>query len=282
MKCLLVDDEPGIREGLAMLLRRRGYEVVTAADCASASASLRAESFDVVVTDWRLPDGTAGTFAGACACPVLAVSGHPDEVDRSGAIRDAIAKPVRPDALLTKIGELVSSSGPPLEELALSRDVQAVVDDLLTQLPADADVSCHDDGTFVVVRVALADGRVPEVVVRGGDARVVGSGTSRALELRLCRDGRPDVDLPVVPIDATWPEHDAFGLDCQDTVADRDTFARWCAAVAERNAAGGRICLLNVPARLDSTTAGWGTTHDMPMRARVGPRLPAELTELWS
>ena len=50
MKCLLVDDEPGIREGLAMLLRRRGFEVTTAGDCAAAAAALDAQNFDVVVT----------------------------------------------------------------------------------------------------------------------------------------------------------------------------------------------------------------------------------------
>ncbi|MGC6489336.1 MAG: response regulator transcription factor [Planctomycetota bacterium] len=282
MRCLLVDDEPGIREGLAMLLRRRGYEVETAADCAGAAAALRAQAFDVVVTDWRLPDGTAGGFAAGCDCPVLAVSGHPEEVDRSGAIRDAIAKPVRPDALLARIGALLAPPVEDDEETALCRDVQVVVDDLLAQLPEDAEVSCHDDGTFVVFRATLPDGAPPAVTARGGDARLVRTETGDALEVRMYRDGRPAADLRVVPVDAAWPTTDAFGLDCQDTVADRDTFARWRAAVAERNAAGGRICLLNVPDRLDSPTPGYGTTHDMPMRARVGPSLPAELTELWS
>lgn len=282
MRCLLVDDEPGIREGLAMLLRRRGYEVVTAADCVGAAAALRAQPFDVVVTDWRLPDGTAGVFATECDCPVLAVSGHPDEVECVGAIRAAIAKPVRPDALLARIGELMASPGGAEAEVALCRDVQVVVDDLLEQLPSGAEVNCHDDGSFVVLRAALDGGSQPQVSPRGGDARVVPTDVGCVLEVRLCRDGRPDVDLPVVSVEGAWPTCDAFGLDCQDTGADRDTFARWCAAVAERNASGGRICLLNVPERLESTTAVWETTHDMPMRARVGPSLPAELTELWS
>ncbi|MFN3243509.1 MAG: response regulator [Planctomycetota bacterium] len=283
MKCLLVDDEPGIREGLAMLLRRRGYEVQTAEDCAGAAAELEAQRFDVVVTDWRLPDGTAVTFAAACDCPVLAVSGHPEEVQQVGAIRDALAKPVRPDRLLQRIAELVDDVERTADaEVALVRDVQQVVDDVLAQLPDGIDVTCHDDGTFVVLRAALPADHTPTVRHLGGDLRVVENGLGRELELRLCRDGRPDPNTPVVAVDAAWPEADAFALDCDGTDASEQTFSNWCAAVAERNAAGGRICLLNVPARLEPITAVWETTHDMPMRERVGPRLSAELAELWS
>ena len=40
-RLLLVDDEPGIREGLAALLRRKGHEVRTAADCAAETPAFR-------------------------------------------------------------------------------------------------------------------------------------------------------------------------------------------------------------------------------------------------
>ena len=282
MKCLLVDDEPGIREGLAMLLRRRGYEVQTAEDCASAAAELAAQRFDIVVTDWRLPDGTAVTFAADCDCPVLAVSGHPEEVEKVGAIRDALAKPVHPNKLLEIVAEMVDDAPAQAEEVAMVRDVQQVVDDVLAQLPRDTEVSCHDDGTFVVLRAALRAGHTPTVRHLGGDLRLVESGADRELELRLCRDGRPDPNTPVAAIDAAWPDADAFALDCDGIDANEDTFSKWCATVAERNAAGGRICLLNVPECLEPITAVWETTHDMPMRERVGPRLSAELAELWS
>ena len=288
MKCLLVDDEPGIREGLAMLLRRRGYEVQTAGDCAAAAAELSAQRFDVVVTDWRLPDGIAATFAETSPCPVVAVSGHPEEVGVAGAIRDVLAKPVRPAQLLERIAAIVDADGASgssadgHDEIELVRDVQVVVDDVLAQLPDDVEVACHDDGTFVVLRATLPDDLTPTVRHLGGDLRLVRDAGRRELELRLCRDGRPDPDVAVVAIGAPWPERDCFALDCDGTDASAETFSNWCAAVAERNAAGGRICLLNVPARLEPITAGQETTHDMPMRERVGPRLSAELTELWS
>ena len=83
MRCLLVDDEPGIREGLAALLRLRGHEVHTAADLAQASALASSHEFDLVLTDWRLPDGTALPLFDQGAAPIVVISGHPEEVASS-------------------------------------------------------------------------------------------------------------------------------------------------------------------------------------------------------
>lgn len=282
MKCLLVDDEPGIREGLAMLLRRRGYEVHTAGDCGAAAAALADQAFDVVVTDWRLPDGTAATFAADCACPVLAVSGHPEEVTQTGAIRDAMAKPVRPNALLEKIADLVGDDASADAEVELTPDVRAVVDDLLAQLPGAVDVTCDDDGTFVVLRARLVDGAPAGVRARGGDLRVRAVAGGSEWELRLCRDGRPAPDMRVVAIEGPWPDGGDFALDCDGAACDAEEFDRRCAEVAGRIAAGGNICLLNVPDRLEPVTTAWEKTLEMPMRTQVGPRLSAEVTELWS
>ena len=286
MRCLLVDDEPGIREGLATLLRRRGFEVHTAGDCAAAAKHLVDQEFDVVVTDWRLPDGVASTFAVESPVPVLAVSGHPEEVERSGAICEVMAKPVRPAQLLDRIAACVDTQADTEESagdaISLARDVQAVLDDVVTQLPSDAEVQCHDDGTFVVLRAKVAGSMKPSIVPRGGDLRFINSGVDYELELRLCRDGRPDMSTPVVGIGDAWPPSGAFAIDCGGTDFEADAFSQWLSSVEERNARGGKICLLNVPERLESTTSVWETTHDMPMRDRVGPRLSAELTELWS
>ena len=51
---LIVDDEKHTREGLRAALEDR-YEVFVAEDAASALALLEAESFDVLLTDFRLP-----------------------------------------------------------------------------------------------------------------------------------------------------------------------------------------------------------------------------------
>jgi CheY-like chemotaxis protein len=53
---LMVDDNPAIREAIARSLVRRGCSVNTAADAAEALASLRRQSFDVIVTDLNMPE----------------------------------------------------------------------------------------------------------------------------------------------------------------------------------------------------------------------------------
>ena len=54
---LLVEDEPDSRETLAILLGRRGAEVVAVGTCAEAMAALRDRIPHVLVSDIALPDG---------------------------------------------------------------------------------------------------------------------------------------------------------------------------------------------------------------------------------
>jgi DNA-binding response OmpR family regulator len=52
---LIVDDESDVRELLSKFLRRRGYEVDTASDGASAIEAIRGKRPDIVLLDIRLP-----------------------------------------------------------------------------------------------------------------------------------------------------------------------------------------------------------------------------------
>ena len=54
---LVVDDEPSARTTLALLLSKRGHHVTQAEGVQAAAKALADESFDVVVTDLRMPDG---------------------------------------------------------------------------------------------------------------------------------------------------------------------------------------------------------------------------------
>ena len=54
-KILIVDDEPGWRELLSYELTPKGYEVVSANNAAEGLACLEQQSFDLVITDVRMP-----------------------------------------------------------------------------------------------------------------------------------------------------------------------------------------------------------------------------------
>ncbi|MEO6597265.1 MAG: response regulator [Planctomycetota bacterium] len=282
MKYLLVDDEPGIREGLAALLRRKGHDVKTAGDCRAAEIALAASHFDVVITDWRLPDGTAARFMAACACPVVAISGHPEEVESLPAPYAVLTKPVAPSRLL----EVLALAAPPPDAVpgdVLPVDVQRVVHAVRELLPASAAVEQLDDGAFVVLRAELHDDSVlPNLEVLGGDLRVLSRGGSVRLEMRLCRDGRPDFDVAVVRPDATWPENAAFAVDFHGTEMSGEQFGGCLDRARSFAAKDRRVHFLNVSDRLRSWATDQGRAHDMPMKEKVGPRLPAVFADLWS
>ena len=285
MKCLLVDDEPGLRDGLAAWLRRQGLEVRTAPDCAGARAALAAgEAFDVVVTDWRLPDGLASSFLAGVGVPVLAVSGHPEEVVRVPAMRAVLGKPTAPRALLAAIHAAAGDppaapAGPAPADLPV--DVHDAIAAFVALLPAGAVPEIADDGTFVAVEATVPPG-TPLPVVPHGDLQRHAHGEAVQWRLRLRRDGRADGDLAVVAPDGRWPAAGTFAIDFHGSRTSPSELLACLDRVAAVLAAGRRVQLLNLPAPLRSVAAGHGTAHVMPMRDAVGPRLPAELTDLWS
>ncbi|MGA3196186.1 MAG: response regulator [Terriglobales bacterium] len=56
-KILVVDDSPSMRKGLGVRLRANGYEVLSAEDAVSATATLVKERPDLVILDLGLPAG---------------------------------------------------------------------------------------------------------------------------------------------------------------------------------------------------------------------------------
>lgn len=281
MRVLLVDDEPGIREGLAALLRRRGHDVRTAGDCDAAAAALADGEFDAVVSDWRLPDGTAARFVAACTCPVIAVSGHPEEVEAFASVREVLTKPVAPTRLLEALAACQSHA--PVDVCELARDVRHVLAAAADCLPPGSATALDDDGTFVTWSTEYrGDGPLARLERLGGDLRVVGPEGNRRIELRLCRDGRPDPGMPRVRPDDAWPDVPELAVDCRGSAISRERFAACLRLAGERLAAGRRVHFLDIPPAFASLASDWEAAHGVPMRDPVGPRLPAVLADLWS
>jgi PAS domain S-box-containing protein len=116
---LLVEDEPGVRNAMRMLLKIEGYRVQTAASADEAMAILKGAdaNVDLIVTDYHLEGGRTGTEVIAAARTMLGdglkailVTG-----DTSSAIRELegdanlriTSKPINSDELLDLVRTLL-------------------------------------------------------------------------------------------------------------------------------------------------------------------------------
>lgn len=118
---LVVDDEPSIRNMAAAILARHGYRVLTAADGAEGISLFapRAREIRVVVTDLNMPNLDGAAFAAVVqrlnpTVKILAVSGLGQESQTrpsTPSFADAfLVKPFRPEALITTVYDLLSST----------------------------------------------------------------------------------------------------------------------------------------------------------------------------
>ncbi|HLE82706.1 MAG TPA: sigma-54 dependent transcriptional regulator, partial [Thermoanaerobaculia bacterium] len=117
---LIVDDEAYVRDSLATLLGRRGYDVRTAGGAEEALKTGSLDGVDAVVTDLKMPgeDGTALLRRLAEVeprLPVVVLTGHgtvPSAVEclKLGAA-DYLLKPVDPDELVVVLERAVGRRG---------------------------------------------------------------------------------------------------------------------------------------------------------------------------
>ena len=113
---LFVDDEPCMRELMAMILNDEGYEVSTAADGFDALAQLRNFVPDLIISDLQMPRMSGVEFLSVVrhrfpTIPVLAVSGSfdMDEFSPASVMADAFYPKSRchPDELMKTVRDLM-------------------------------------------------------------------------------------------------------------------------------------------------------------------------------
>ena len=110
-RVLIVDDEPGMRETLAITLRASGYDVETAADGEEALLTAAAQPPDLVVLDLGLPDldgvQVILQLRATSQAPILVLSGRRDSADKVDALDagadDYVTKPFGMDELLARL-----------------------------------------------------------------------------------------------------------------------------------------------------------------------------------
>lgn len=113
---LLVEDEDDIRQLMSTLLRLAGFEPTECSSAEVALEQLREQPFDLVLTDYALPNRSGGWLLQQAraealldATPVLVVSAHPNPPDVEGY--EVICKPFDLDDLVTRV-KLRLDSGP--------------------------------------------------------------------------------------------------------------------------------------------------------------------------
>jgi DNA-binding response OmpR family regulator len=109
-RVLVVEDDAEVSASLHALLAGEGYLPVIARSIAEARAA-RMSDFDVVLLDWRLPDGEGIDFLKELRktsdIPVLMVTARVEVIDRVLGLEigadDYVTKPVEPRELLARV-----------------------------------------------------------------------------------------------------------------------------------------------------------------------------------
>jgi two-component system phosphate regulon response regulator PhoB len=118
---LIVEDEKPIRDMIAFGLRRAGFEVHEAEDCAAARASIADHRPDLLLVDWMLPDQSGLELTRAIKrskdtedLPVIMLTARAEEHDKvtglEGGADDYITKPFSPRELLARINAVLRRS----------------------------------------------------------------------------------------------------------------------------------------------------------------------------
>ena len=110
-RVLVVEDERGLRQALAINLESRGYEVTAVADGAAGLAAAAAQPPDLVVLDLGLPDMDGGDviagLRGWTDAPIVVLSARSAQGDKVRALDDGaddyVTKPFGMDELFARL-----------------------------------------------------------------------------------------------------------------------------------------------------------------------------------
>jgi two-component system phosphate regulon response regulator PhoB len=126
---LVVEDEPAIRELIAVNLRHAGFVPVMAADAAGARRQLDTALPDLVLLDWMLPDTSGVDLARRLRAdsrtrglPIIMLTARAQEGDKLSGFEagadDYVTKPFSPRELLARIKALLRRAAPGAPETA--------------------------------------------------------------------------------------------------------------------------------------------------------------------
>ena len=279
-RALIVDDEPDIRELLAITLGKMDLDVDTAGDYRSAVQRLSGVLYDLVLTDMRLPDGDGLDLVGWIqdnrpGVPVAVITAHGNVEAAVRALKlgafDFISKPLDL-AALRKLITATLKLGESLEETTRRSTMRLIGDSKpMQQL------------RHMIAKVA----RSQAPVHISGD-----SGTGKELVARLIHESGPRADGPFVPVNcgaipSELMESELFGHrkgSFTGAVADKEGLIR--------SAEGGTLFLdevadlpLHMQVKLlrviqEKAVRPVGETREVPVDVRILSATHRKLDEL--
>ncbi len=211
-RVLVVDDEPGLRQSLGLLLADAGYDVAAEGDGTRGLARARAEAFDLILCDVRMPDMDGLSFlraykgAGGAAL-VIMMSAYGGEEAALAAMKegayDYLPKPFRPDEVVLTLrkAEEREGLGRTIATLRAQLDSSPAARALIAESPA------MRQALEMVARVAEHKTTVLITGGRGTGKEVVAQAIHRASP----RAGRPFVAVNCAAIPETLLESELFG-----------------------------------------------------------------------
>ena len=119
VKILVTEDDAFLRDGLCEMLKKEGYDVVTAGTIEDAKESFCKEHFDLIILDVMLPDGNGFDMCGFIRennkdVPILFLTACDDEVQivrgLDAGADDYVTKPFKLLELLSRIRALLRRS----------------------------------------------------------------------------------------------------------------------------------------------------------------------------
>ena len=211
-RVLVVDDERSMRELLSITLRQAGYDVALAENGDAAIEQLRAESFDLIVTDLRMheTDGMAVLRAArelAPETPVVVVTAYAStetavEAMKLGAY-DYVTKPFKLDEIRVTLGNALERKRLQEENRALRRQLVTV-----TQFESFVGRSPGMLAVFDTIRKTADSGSTVMVTGESGTGKEL---VARALHAASDRKGGPFVSLNCGAVPETLMEAELFG-----------------------------------------------------------------------
>lgn len=122
---LIIEDDLTFSLMLTTWLGKKGFTASTAALVADAKRKIEGNSYDLILSDLRLPDGDGIQLLKWLSekypsLPLIMMTSYADIQTAVQAIKlgasDYIAKPLNPDELLGKIGEIIKDSSTPIQQ----------------------------------------------------------------------------------------------------------------------------------------------------------------------